>query len=55
MSKNVGAIVFSLEKGGRSKMKKKKWLFLLMMVIATVCLSGCSSIPMEKKIKEDTA
>ena len=34
-------------------MKKKKWLFLLMMVIATVCLSGCSSIPKEEKIKED--
>ena len=49
----MDAIVFSLEKGGISKMKKKKWLFLLMMVIATVCLSGCSSIPKEEKIKED--
>lgn len=49
----MDAIVFSLEKGGISKMKKKKWSFLLMMVIATVCLSGCSSIPKEEKIKED--
>lgn len=50
-----GCYNFFLEKGGISKMKKKKRLFLLMMVIATVCLAGCSSITKEKKIKEDTA